>query len=773
MASDLVSDISSKEFWHGGGSLRNLFFGFLAAGFFSLEIFGASQWVRWTGGEDPNPDLNHILQKIREKTGIELSTTDFSVTEARRLATSQFTMLSQMAAELPIRNHSIRIWTSLETGEVIQVEAVVDKSVPAARVLPPPFDWSDDRIFSVVREVLAKHPDDSIVREVKWMDVWQDNTRVRIVTVKGYRGKHVIAVSLYTGKVISSDYEEFPQSDQTFSVPVQVYPIYEEVDGEGKLLPRVQSELRYLNDRIRRITQDPYGPLKTVPYDYDLFDPLLGLTVEGRKKGYWAMGYVKAQAASLLAALPLSENSFQAGGVVLDGRYATVNIYPEAIEKFKKLNFTPAQSGVFVPLYQEIAQKPGGWEMIPSSSFLGRPIHSLDDAWKRLARRLPDHDPETYINDGFDEIQVYWSVTRFFESLRPMGFTDPELSTRPFNAFLYYPDVTYRNNAFYTDDTINFTTYTASSQNMARDNTTIWHELGHGLMDRLMGDHIQLADTGGLSEGMADFLASIVVNEVTGGVPFEGKQAMRIVNQTGFHLTNEVHDDGEAYGGAMNDLLESAMAAWGRDGLAKVTDLTLEAMRLSRNHPALTANDWFDRMFFADELGRAGLRERGELRALILKSLAGRNYILEDAQPAAFIVMNGDQTLTSTGPGSRPNPIKLQLAETETSSFVLSLKISSGTQYKFRYPVTIHAEFLTSPLQGAVRWQEEAGNPVKYVLTSESDPLTVPLTVAGKCDDVNRPDGSCVDYVHLKVLNAGDNRPAAKKRFYVRIMPKK
>jgi hypothetical protein len=75
---------------------------------------------------------------------------------------------------------------------------------------------------------------------------------------------------------------------------------------------------------------------------------------------------------------------------------------------------------------------------------------------------------------------------------------------------------------------------------MARDNTTIWHELGHGVMDRMMGDHIELADTGGLSEGMADFVAQLVVNDVTGGTDFPGKYAMRIFNNTGYYLTNEV-----------------------------------------------------------------------------------------------------------------------------------------------------------------------------------------------------------------------------------------
>src|SRR3954468_9296015 len=103
------------------------------------------------------------------------------------------------------------------------------------------------------------------------------------------------------------------------------------------------------------------------------------------------------------------------------------------------------------------------------------------------------------------------------ESLHNMGFSDPELSTRPFNAFLYDPDISMRDNAYYTDDTINFTTYSPTAVNAARNNNTIWHELGHGVMDRLMGDFITLADTGGLSEGMADFVAQLVLHGITKG----------------------------------------------------------------------------------------------------------------------------------------------------------------------------------------------------------------------------------------------------------------
>ncbi|MBM6700585.1 hypothetical protein H7U32_09905, partial [Bifidobacterium pullorum subsp. saeculare] len=157
-------------------------------------------------------------------------------------------------------------------------------------------------------------------------------------------------------------------------------------------------------------------------------------------------------------------------------------------------------------------------------------------------------------------MQVYYAINQLFDALRPMGFTDPDLAERPFNAFLFNPDIESMDNAFYESDTINFTTYSPNEMNMARDNLTIWHELGHGVMDRLMGEKLDLADTGGLSEGMADFVAQLVVEGSEFGRDFLGRSDQRINNQTGFYLTNEVHDDGEAYGGTMKAFLDAAIA---------------------------------------------------------------------------------------------------------------------------------------------------------------------------------------------------------------------
>lgn len=731
------------------------------------------KFIRWTGQDDPNADFIHVLKVIQQKTGITLSPSDFMLLEDRSLATSHFTMMQQMTGGLPIKSQSVRIWKRKQSGALIQMEALVDTGPVTDR-------WGVNQIrhsvssadtLAMVRKVVANHPDDSSIREVSWQDLWNRGEIVREVKVKARRGYHYITVGLAARRVTVSRYEEFPQADGEFSVPVRVYPIYEEVEGElGVTLPRVDSELRYLSSVVPGVTEDPYASLKMKRYLETMLDPILGLTEEGQKKGYWTMAHIKAQARELLSAVPLVANSFQGRGVILEGRYATVNIHPEAAKAFPNLSFKPAMSGQLFPVWRPTPETSLVWEMVPSTALLGKPLMTEGEAWERPARRLPDHDPLTYINDGFDELQVYWSITRLFESLRGMGFVDPDFSTRPFHAYLYDPSIVYRNNAYYTDDTINFTTYTAENPNFARDNTTIWHELGHGVMDRLMGDHIQLADTGGLSEGMADFTALLVSTDVVGDNPFPGKDKLRIFNKTGFNLTNEVHDDGEAYGGAMSDLLHKAQARFGRSGLVKVTDLTMEAMRLGRNHPGLTASDWFERMLFADELGSA-VRAPRELGDFILESLNGRNFVFS-GKFASFELKNGSDEVTSTSLGSRGKPIPLKLKAAQTASFPLGVRLASSPAYPFRYPVKVTVEFRRGPIQGAVHWVGEEKNPWSFTLASENDTVSVPVTVTGICDEVNRPDGSCVDYISVQIWNDQQtDKPVGKKRFYVRVFP--
>ena len=756
----------------GGSVLKNklgLFFVLL-----TTVSFSQVKSYRWTYQEDKNSNLKKVIAIINEKSGLELTEADFKLTEERSLATSHFQMFSQVSGDYPIRGQLIRIWSRLDNRETIQVEAHVDKPVSShiLRFWKKAPELSSETTLKLVRRSVKEFSEDPEVREVRWIDEWLNGQFVRTVQVKSRRGLHKITLSHQARKIIERKYETFPFSDSHFSLPAQVYPIWEEYENiPANLEGRISSELKYLNNQVRQAGENPYSTLqKEMRYFEHKYDPIKGLTEEGRKEGFWAMSYVKTQARQIFETLPLAPNQLSSG-VRLEGKYATVNFHPSVLS-LQGVQFPLTRSSQFRPNWVMVDPSDESMEMIPDSGILGRPILSKSEVLNRPARRLPDHSVVDYINDGFDEIQVYWAVTQLFDSLRPMGFTDPELSTRPFHAYLYDTDISMKDNAYYTDDTINFTTYSGKSHNMARDNSTIWHELGHGVMDRLMGDHLVLADTGGLSEGIADFVAELVMKEVTKGKEFPGSSELRIRNRTGFFLTNESHDDGEAYGGTLYDILEEAMRKEGLLGLKKVTDLTLEAMRLTRNHPGLTASQWFQHILFADELGNPPIRKPGELRNMILASLQGRNFSWNENETAQYSLFQNGQEITSSSLGSRSLPLSVKLSAKDTQEFPMTIKLKNSKTYQFRFPVTVKVQLRKGPIQGAIQWEKESDEPLEYILQNEDDELQLPLSVKGTCDEVNRPDGSCVDYAYVQIWNQGETEePQAKKRFYVRVIP--
>lgn len=731
--------------------------------------------ARWTAKDDAVADFSHIVDTLNGKAGTQLSLSDFMIFEDINLATSHFRMYVQTAAGLPIQNRSVRVWTDLKTGQVIQVEAQIEPKtsthlfsakVPLGKLNQRTDANLQKRLLAIAKSRAMANNEDPHIRSIAQRDEWQSSDLVRVFTIKGKRGTHIVRVSLSTYKLLGYDYREFLKADQAgeMSVPAMIFPIYE--DAEGILQPRAMAQLKHLKTRIAKVNQDPFSILRLRRYLSDKQDPVLGLTPQGQADGAWSMPDVKRHAALIRSQLPLSDNAF-AAGLILEGRYATVSLHPDA-SKLAGLTFQPTISAQFKPQWSE---SDSGDEMVPAASLLGRPLRSFEDAFLRPARRYADNNPTSLLNDGFDEIQVYYAIDTLMDSLQQMGFQDPELSTRPFNAFLYDPDISMRDNAFYTDDTINFTTYSPGSTNYARDNTTIWHELGHGVMDRLMGDTLNLTDSGGLAEGMADFVASLVIAKVTNGQSFEGQEKMRIVNRTAFFLTNESHDDGEAYGGSMYDLLNAARAKYGEAGTTKVADLTMEAMRLSRNSPSLDAPAWFNHMLFADELGHDPVRAPGELRVLILTALAGRNFEFDPASAAKLTISYKDQDVDAGKDGSRGKPIVVSLHDQETAQFEVKIKAHGSSAYPLNFPLKVKLGFNGGPLQGSVHWVgEEQGNR-ELMLTAADQDVSAQLSVTGKCDAINREDGSCSDFVYIQIFRDGDQKPIGKKRFYVRVKP--
>ena len=753
-------------------------------------------FTRWTGSEDTDATLAHVISELSTRMGVTLDPATFVSIDDRDLAYTHFGQFVQTADGTPIDGTSIRIWSDRTTGKLVQMEsnvetpAAIHRSIASARselmtrtgrssirsssdLLP------DNALKSIVLRSVRGHEDGLV--SIKGSQVmWANGRLVSVATLKGKRGTHEVRVDLLTRRVSSSVYSPFPEEDRgvradqvgDLRLEADLFPIYEE-DDDGVILPRERMTLRYILPTARISLQDPFLPLSDQRYFDSKLDEVQGRTPEGRAAGFWSMVKLGERETLLAEAVPELSNTFSDGGSVrLVGRYCSVMIHPDALAAFPNTNFTPKFSNHPFNDWKEITQDGvDDYELNVHGSFYGKPITIAAEAASRPATRHPTHDPQTYLNEGFDDLQVYSGVNKFFEAFQTQGFSDPELSTRPFLAYLYNPDIKYKDNAFYTDDTINFTTYSSKGDNAARNNGTIWHELGHGLMDRLMGS-VKLADTGGLSEGMADFVGNLVVESAVGRQEFPGRHKMRIYNNTGFVLTNEVHDDGEAYGGAMHDIHETAIAQYGAAATQKVVDLTLETMRLTRGHPHLTAADFFDHMIFADSLGRPGVRAAGEMTAMINKSIAKRNFVRGTQKAASFSLKYNNVEVAAKKPGSRDHEISLSLGAQETKTMDLSFSVADGDDFQFHYPLRAKL-FKTGrgALQGAVHWVGEELGAVDFAIAGPNEEIHTSVDVLGTCDSSNRPDGVCSDYVYLLIFDdsISTEMPIAKKRFYVKV----
>ncbi len=751
-----------------------------------------------------SPDLDALLEKARTETGVAFAKENIAIIEDRELATSNYKFYVQTSQFIPVEKTAVRIWSDKKTGELILAEMHLDEKSKkeeaemAAKYKRAKFSPGALKskqlnlaINKIASEQVSKHDTDKRILGLKSKDVWSNGDLVRVVEVRGRRGVHTIRVSLLRNKVISKTYMEFPQSEAFHTVKANIFPMYEEVEGTGQKLPYEVKELKYINTVVPD-SANPLGDLARKVYAGNRYHGLLAETAIGQEYNFWSQASMRRDAEGVIAKIATRANDMSSG-LLLQGKYATINIHPDVKEKISGVDFDlknghnhimgiaqngdcnrdgQVAEGEAASCGQEADGNVYGYVR---PGLLGKAITSQEEVLGRIPVRHPEHDTTKYINSGVDELQVYWSVTVLMEALAEMGFTDKELSTRPFHAFLFDPDIGMRDNAYYTDDTINFTTYNPGSPNLARDNPTIWHELGHGVMDRLMGAHLGFAGTaggyGGLSEGMADFIAKLVVEHQTDGADFPGKNDFRIENTTGFDLTNEFHDEGEAYGGAMKDMLAVVVAEQGRLGLVAFTDLTLEAMRLTRNHPALSAAGWFEHMLYADELGSA-VRESGEYKDIIVNSLAARNFAFASSfRPAEMNVKFNDTVLTSASDASREKPLT-PCDASGIVSYDLKVSLTEGDSGFISFPATVKVEYKKGALQGAIKWIGEETNPHVYTVNSAEEILSIPVKASMTCDTVNQPDGSCKDYAYVQIFTEGGEKPVAKKRFYLKIQDK-
>jgi len=713
-----------------------------------------------------------VISLVNARVGANFKAADFTLVERTTLATSNFEMLVQMRAGKPIAGTRLRIWKN-KLGQIIVAEAHVDKpsllngfgliAKSSERFLQKNYLENEANLAKqeqLVRQVIAGHHDASVT-SFEHEDLWQDTNFVRVFTGTGQRGTHSVSYLHSAAKVIATSYREHHQAELP-PVEAMGYKVYEQnwYNPLETMEPEVL-ELKYLNDKVVAQTTDPFAVLSNLPLLRSKYDEERGSTMEGVQQGFWSYALLSAMADEAGKKIVPADNGFSGPeGLVLDGRYVSINVHPGA-RKIVPENTLVWRYGADIQ-QDMVPVARGDLAVLFKTGLRGRTYGSPADLMNPPMRDA-NHSVEAYLKDGADQVQVYWAVTEMMEKLQVLGFTDPEISKRKFQAYLYNPDPFYKNNAFYVNDTINFTTYTASASNFARDNTTIWHEIGHGIIDRLLGE-INLIKGEGFHEGIADFLAEVVLQATSYQREFPGRSGQRIYNVSAFNFANEAHDDGEAFGGLMKDILDRAITKWGKDGLTKTTDLVFEAMRFTRGHPALDEQEWVEKLLFADS--RANLRrEAGEFRQMIEESLAPRNFSADGKDLASMQVKIDDQILRRGGVGGRNSP--MYRPKGSESRFMMKVRLLDGKNYKFAYPLKIKVA-AGNGAEGPIDWIEEELGSRTITLSGPNEEALLEMGTTGKCD-VQNLGNTCRESMFIEAYSPGDKKPRARQRIYIQL----
>jgi hypothetical protein len=735
--------------------------------------------VRYGQGELADADLSSILAAVNLKNGTNLTESMFRQTEERELFSSIYRRYALTIEGVPVEKSSIRVWLDKQSRQPLQIEVRL-QAMPANAAFVESFP-NVALTSAAVRRLMNEEFPGEMPRSMSTSSLWSKGHLIQRVEVLGKRGRYQFDFSNGTSEVVGRRFRPFDRADLQGHKPLTapLYRIWEWANNANtpvqpsELQSREQLPIRNLISTIPSV--DPVLVAQSKLSYYLAEDQKIGpLTPDQIAAGFWSYDFLETiYPLRFLREGLFEDNNFSSStGMRLFGKNAIVMLHPYAPRLLKNQEtFVAAPSFIPIPQYNDMSLR-------VAAALWNRGAHSEEELVSRVALDelgSPRMDDAPWLlKNGFDELQVYYAIDSFMESMRGLGLQDPDLSTRPFTAFLFDPDVENRDNAFCTGDAIFFSTYSANSVNFARDNTTIWHELGHGLMDRLMGKYVDAIEGYGLWEGIADFVSEMMITHEAGRTKFMNRDTMRIINNMWLYNSNENHDDGESYGGVMYDLLQLVMDRYGvEQGLLRTADLVLETMRLTRDLEELTPTEWFEHMKYADSIVRVSVvpgRVPGELQHEIVSALAGRNYAV-GVKPARFRIQYKGVELDDRGEGSRGTPVVVSLGKSE--SFDVVVAVEDGDLRRFSYPITVEVQFRSGPLQGAIRWRDEEKGSQRYTLRSEHDRIALPIALDGACDDINTGASGCKDFVYVKLFNGPDavGNPIAKKRFYVELNP--
>jgi hypothetical protein len=185
-------------------------------------------------------------------------------------------------------------------------------------------------------------------------------------------------------------------------------------------------------------------------------------------------------------------------------------------------------------------------------------------------------------NKFFEQVMAYYSVTETQKYIQSLGFTNVNNEAQDLKTTGLTDD-----NSFYDPSTDRITFGTGGVDD-AEDAEVIWHEYGHAIQDDQVPGFGSTEEAGAIGEGFGDWwsmINSTRVQQDTATTPFAcvadwdstsyTSGTPHCLRRTDTNLTfaqrdGEVHDDGQIWSRALNDVFK----AFGRDKSAR---LVLEA----------------------------------------------------------------------------------------------------------------------------------------------------------------------------------------------------
>jgi len=188
----------------------------------------------------------------------------------------------------------------------------------------------------------------------------------------------------------------------------------------------------------------------------------------------------------------------------------------------------------------------------------------------KSATRKFNYEPS---NTHFNEVTVYNNINKIHDFYKKtLGYTDRD---KPIKATVHYGDK--YDNAFFSPatDSMTFGDGGKRLNDLAAEDNVLFHEYSHAVVHTIVS--LRGGEAGAMNEGFSDYFAGTVNNKPTVGVWVAkkmGKPWLRNMTNTKHYpedVKNEVHADGEIWGGVCWDLRKALGA--------KVADMVLHKSR--------------------------------------------------------------------------------------------------------------------------------------------------------------------------------------------------